>query len=186
MSTAASTDAVRMSPLIPRLVIPRLAIPRPPELIAHRGNAAEYPENTLPALHSALELGALHVEFDVQLSADRQPVLLHDSSLKRTAGIDRDALQMTLQDLAEVSVNEAQRFQQRFTDVGIPTLTQAVALGDLRSDLAPTCARSCGSRRAPDPDDGGSQDAARVSWLAVAVVTAAAILPMLLFWHFRP
>jgi len=99
-----------------------------PELIAHRGNAAEYPENTLPALRSALELGARCVEFDVQLSADRQPVLLHDSNLKRTAGLDRNALEMTWAELAEVSVNEESRFLKRYTDVGIPTLSQAVSL----------------------------------------------------------
>lgn len=99
-----------------------------PELIAHRGNAAEYPENTLPALRSALELGVRFVEFDVQLTVDRQPILLHDSSLARTAGIDRNALEMTWAELAEVSVNEAQRFRGRYTDVGIPTLAQAASL----------------------------------------------------------
>ena len=55
--------------------------PRLPDLIAHRGNAAEYPENTLPALRSALELGTRFVAVDVQLTADRQPILLRDSSL---------------------------------------------------------------------------------------------------------
>jgi glycerophosphoryl diester phosphodiesterase len=99
-----------------------------PDLIACRGNATEYPENTLPALRSALELGARYLEFDVQLSADRQPMLLNDSSLKRTAGVDRNALEMTAQELAEVSVNEERRFQGRYTDVGIPTLSQAVSL----------------------------------------------------------
>ena len=101
---------------------------RLPELIAHRGNAAEYPENTLPALRSALDLGARFIEFDVQLTVDRQPVLLHDSNLKRTAGVDRNALEMTLAELAEVRVNEASRFSERFTDVGIPTLAQAVSV----------------------------------------------------------
>jgi len=105
-----------------------LSLPRLPDLIAHRGNAAEYPENSLPAIRSALDLGSTHVEFDVQLSADRQPVLLHDSNLKRTAGLDRNALEMTLQELADVRVNEAARFQGRFTDVGIPTLAQAVSV----------------------------------------------------------
>jgi len=103
-----------------------LPIPRLPDLIAHRGNAAEFPENTLPALRSALELGVRFVEFDVHLTADKQPVLLHDSNLQRTAGVDRDALGMTLAELAEIPVNEEQRFQKRFTDVGIPTLAQAV------------------------------------------------------------
>lgn len=103
-------------------------IPRLPDLIAHRGNAAEYPENTLPALRSALDLGVRFVQFDVQLSADRQPILLQDSNLQRTAGLDRDALHMTLAELAEVPVNEEQRFNKRFTDIGIPTLAQAVNL----------------------------------------------------------
>jgi glycerophosphoryl diester phosphodiesterase len=102
--------------------------PRLPDLIAHRGNAAEYPENTLPALRSALELGVRHIAFDVQFSADRQPVLHHDSDLKRTAGLDRQVLEMTSHELAEVSVNESQRLRQRFTDIGIPTLAQAVSL----------------------------------------------------------
>ena len=52
-----------------------------PELIAHRGNAAEFPENTLPAIRSALDLGVRYVEFDVQMSADRQPMLLNAAYL---------------------------------------------------------------------------------------------------------
>jgi glycerophosphoryl diester phosphodiesterase len=104
------------------------ALPRLPGLIAQRGNAAEFPENTLPALRSALEMGARHVEFDVQLSADRQPFLLNDSNLKRTAGVDRDILQMTWRELAEVPVTEPERFQQKYTDIGIPTLAQAASL----------------------------------------------------------
>jgi glycerophosphoryl diester phosphodiesterase len=104
------------------------ALPKVPDLVAHRGNAAEFPENTLPALRSALELGARYIEFDVHLTADRQPILLHDANLKRTAGIDRNALEMTWSELAEISVNEEARFGNRFTDVGIPTLAQAVSL----------------------------------------------------------
>src|SRR6186997_543335 len=99
---------------------------RLPELIARRGNVAEYPENTLPALRSALELGAHHLGFDVQLSVDRQPVLLNDSNLQRIAGVDRNALEMTWDDLTEIAVTEPQRFAQRFTDIGIPRLGQAV------------------------------------------------------------
>ena len=99
-----------------------------PDLIAQRGNAAEYPENTLPALRSAFELGVRHVAFDVQLSADRQPMLLHDSDLKRTAGLERNALEMDSRELSEIAVNEEERFHKRFTDVGIPTLAQATSL----------------------------------------------------------
>jgi glycerophosphoryl diester phosphodiesterase len=97
-----------------------------PELIARRGNVAEYPENTLPALRSALELGARQLAFDVQLSVDRHPVLLNDSNLQRIAGVDRNALEMTWSELTEIAVSEPQRFAQRFTDIGIPRLGQAV------------------------------------------------------------
>lgn len=101
---------------------------RLPDLIAQRGNAAEFPENTLPALRSALDLGARHVEFDVQLSADRQPVLLNDSNLQRVAGLDRNALEMTWHELAEVSVTEPERLQLKQSDIGIPSLAQAAML----------------------------------------------------------
>lgn len=88
----------------------------------------DYPENTLPALRSALELGARHVEFDVQLCADRQPVLLNDSNLQRVAGVDRNVLEMTWHELAAVSVTEPERFQHQYTDIGIPSLAQAATL----------------------------------------------------------
>jgi glycerophosphoryl diester phosphodiesterase len=106
----------------------RATVARLPDLIAQRGNAAEYPENTLPALRSALELGARYIEFDVQLSADRQPILLNDVHLKRAAGLDRNAVEMTWHELSDVRVTETERFQNKYTDVGIPTLAQAVGL----------------------------------------------------------
>jgi glycerophosphoryl diester phosphodiesterase len=45
---------------------------------AHRGAAADAPENTLPAFALALELGATGLESDVWLTADRIAVLDHD------------------------------------------------------------------------------------------------------------
>jgi glycerophosphoryl diester phosphodiesterase len=99
-----------------------------PQLVAHRGNAFEFPENTLPALRSALELGVTHVEFDVHLSIDRVPVVMHDANLKRCAGIDRDALEMSWEELSGIAVGEAERFGDRYTDVCIPSLAQVVEL----------------------------------------------------------
>lgn len=105
---------------------PKMPSSRLPELIARRGNVAEYPENTLPALRSALELGARHLGFDVQLSVDRHPILLNDSNLQRIAGADRNALEMTWGELTQIAVTDPQRFAQRYTDIGIPRLGQAV------------------------------------------------------------
>jgi glycerophosphoryl diester phosphodiesterase len=55
-----------------------------PWLIAHRGASAYAPENTIPAFQLAAEQGAHFVEFDLQLTKDRQIVCLHDNSLERT------------------------------------------------------------------------------------------------------
>lgn len=99
-----------------------------PQLVAHRGNAYEFPENTLPALRSALELGVTHVEFDVHLSADGVPVVMHDANLARCAGIDREALAINWDELSAIPVGEALRFGDRFTDVCIPSLAQVVEL----------------------------------------------------------
>lgn len=98
-----------------------------PLLIAHRGYAARYPENTLPALQAAVEAGARWLEFDVQLSADRVPVLLHDTTLERTAGLAGSVFELTARQLSAIAVGEPARFGARFADVTIPTLAEFVA-----------------------------------------------------------
>ncbi len=97
-------------------------------LVAHRGHAAAFPENTLPALRSALELGAAWLEFDIQLSADRVPVLCHDATLQRTAGIRMAPWDKTWPELATIEVAEAARFGERFRGVRMPSLAEAVEL----------------------------------------------------------
>jgi glycerophosphoryl diester phosphodiesterase len=99
-----------------------------PDLIAQRGNSEDYPENTLPALRSALELGARHLQFDVQLTADRRPVLLNDANLKRMAGLNRNALEMTWRELVEITIAEPERFGDKYSDIGVPMLAQAASL----------------------------------------------------------
>lgn len=99
-----------------------------PGIVAHRGNAAEFPENTLPALESALQLGIAHLEFDVHLTLDHVPIVIHDADLKRTAGIEGNPLTMTWQQLADVRVGEPARFGARYSDVAIPSLEQVADL----------------------------------------------------------
>jgi glycerophosphoryl diester phosphodiesterase len=55
-----------------------------PVLIAHRGAAADAPENTIAAFELALEQGADGLDLDVHLSADEHPVVIHDFTLERT------------------------------------------------------------------------------------------------------
>ena len=60
-----------------------------PWLVAHRGASAYAPENTVPAFRLAADQGADFVEFDLQLTKDRQIVCLHDNSLERTTDVEQ-------------------------------------------------------------------------------------------------
>lgn len=97
-------------------------------LLAHRGNAWEYPENTLPALRSALELGARFIGMDVQLSADGIPVVIRDQTLARTAGVDRCVFDMTGAELAATEAAERRRFGERYAGTCVLLLGDALAL----------------------------------------------------------
>jgi len=55
-----------------------------PRWIAHRGGGTLAPENTLAGIRVAARLGFTAVEFDVMLSGDGTPVLIHDETLERT------------------------------------------------------------------------------------------------------
>ncbi|MBL8863208.1 MAG: glycerophosphodiester phosphodiesterase [Planctomycetes bacterium] len=93
-----------------------------PELVAHRGYAARYPENTLAALAAAIDVGARHVEVDVQLSADGHAVLFHDRTLTRLCGVPGAVHERTLQELAALGCGERARFGERFASEPILTL----------------------------------------------------------------
>jgi glycerophosphoryl diester phosphodiesterase len=97
-----------------------------PAIIAHRGNAAEFPENTLKGLESAVGLGVRHVEFDVQLTADLVPVLLHDADLARVAGRPDCIHDITWDRFAETPVGEVARLGDTHAFTYPPSLAQAV------------------------------------------------------------
>lgn len=96
---------------------------RIPELIAHRGYAAHFPENTLPALEAAVAAGARLVEIDVQLSADGVPVLFHDQGLRRVCGVSGSLHRRRYSELQALSAHEPARLGKRF--VGTPLVSLA-------------------------------------------------------------
>jgi glycerophosphoryl diester phosphodiesterase len=55
-----------------------------PIVVAHRGASSTRPENTIPSFEEAIRLGAGIVEFDVRLSRDGVPVVIHDPAVGRT------------------------------------------------------------------------------------------------------
>ncbi len=97
------------------------------DLVAHRGLAASYPENTVLALQQALKSGTRIVEFDIQLSANGVPVVIHDEALLRTCGIGGTVGDFTAEALCHVHCGYADRFGDRFADLTIATHAAAVA-----------------------------------------------------------
>ena len=85
-----------------------------PDLVAHRGWTARFPENTLAALDAAVGVGARFVEVDVQITADGRPVLFHDRTLDRLCGVGGAVHERTLAELAVLSCAERGRFGEKF------------------------------------------------------------------------
>ena len=104
-------------------------------LVAHRGNAAECPENTLPALQSALDLGARFLEIDVHLSSDGVPVVIHDAELARTTGTNGSVFDRPVAELVNIEAAERQRFGAQYAGTCIPTLADAAALLEERPEI---------------------------------------------------
>ena len=77
---------------------------RPFAVIGHRGAAGLALENTLTAFKKALEVGVDIVEFDIQLTADGIPVLLHDETLERIAGLHVNVRNTSFSELKNVTL----------------------------------------------------------------------------------
>lgn len=92
----------------------------------HRGACGHAPENTLESMRKALDLGVAGFEFDIQLSKDGQPVVIHDDSLERTTNGTGLVSDYTWQEL--------QQFRNKNGET-IPHLNDVFALADKRCEL---------------------------------------------------
>ncbi|HJX91543.1 MAG TPA: glycerophosphodiester phosphodiesterase family protein [Pyrinomonadaceae bacterium] len=75
-----------------------------PLIIGHRGASAIAPENTLAAFHRALDSRADGIEFDVRLTRDAVPVVIHDDNLKRTGSRPDKVAELSYEEIHEVDV----------------------------------------------------------------------------------
>jgi len=98
-----------------------------PHVIAHRGDSAHRPENTLASFQSALEVGAELIELDVQLTRDRHVVVMHDATVDRTTNGKGKLAEMTLAELRALSAGYPQRFGTEFQGERVPTLAEVLA-----------------------------------------------------------
>ena len=99
---------------------------RLPALIAHRGASGYAPENTLAAFELALKMGAKSVEFDVQQTKDGRLVVLHDTDLKRLAGVKRRVGAMSWLELSRLDVGSW--FGARYAGERVPLLEEVLGL----------------------------------------------------------
>jgi glycerophosphoryl diester phosphodiesterase len=97
-------------------------------VIAHRGDSAHQPENTLASFSNALAIGAEFLELDVQLTRDGEAVVIHDGSLERTTDGHGAVGGLSLAQLKRLSAGYPQRFGTAHALERIPTLGEVLAL----------------------------------------------------------
>lgn len=98
------------------------------ELVAHRGYAGAFPENSLVAVRAALELGVRFVEIDVQLTRDEHVVLFHDRTLDRLCGVDGAIHELPLEEAKKLRLRQAGAANTEFSEEQVVELREIVAL----------------------------------------------------------
>ncbi len=94
------------------------------KILGHRGAMGSAPENTLPSFRKAIEESADGVEFDVQLSADGLPVVIHDEALDRTTNAEGPVNALTARELRELDAGSF--FSSEFNGANLPLLKEVL------------------------------------------------------------
>jgi glycerophosphoryl diester phosphodiesterase len=97
----------------------------PVEIIAHRGESSDAPENTLAAFNLAWKRGVPGVELDVHLTKDDQLAVIHDADTKRVCAVNKVIKESTLGELQTLDVGTWK--DAKFAGERIPSLEQALA-----------------------------------------------------------
>jgi glycerophosphoryl diester phosphodiesterase len=104
-----------------------------PYVMAHRGNSAKCPENTLAAFRQAIADGTDAIETDLHVSADGEFMCIHDATLERTTNGSGSVKTMTREALQSFSASYGRR---EFADERIPTLRQVLEILPSQTALA--------------------------------------------------
>lgn len=79
--------------------------PKKPDIYAHRGSSYDYPENTLLSFEKAANVNGISgIEFDVQLTKDKEIVVIHDEAIDRTTNGKGFVRDYTLKELKEFAI----------------------------------------------------------------------------------
>lgn len=94
------------------------------EITAHRGASSLYPENTMAAFLGAKDLGADVIELDVQQTKDKEIIVMHDKSLKRTTGLDKHVWEITKEERENLGAGYS--LGSEFANEKVPLLKDVV------------------------------------------------------------
>lgn len=92
---------------------------------AHRGRNRIAPENTMSAFLAALDAGDKGIELDVALSADDQPIVIHDDTVDRTTDGTGAVAAMNFKELR--SLDAGAWFDSRFAAERLPDLSEVLS-----------------------------------------------------------
>lgn len=94
------------------------------EITAHRGASLLYPENTMSAFIGAKALGADWIELDVHETKDGEIVVIHDSNLKRTTGVDKKTWKVNYEEIKDLDAGSF--FSESYKEEKIPLLKDVI------------------------------------------------------------
>ena len=92
-------------------------------VVAHRADWRNYPENSLEAINSAIEMGVDMLEIDVQRTKDGVLILMHDHNLDRTTTGSGDIADTTWEEIAKLNLKD---HQGNVTGYKVPKLEDAL------------------------------------------------------------
>lgn len=102
-------------------------------IIAHRGFASVFPENTLAAIQGAYDLGADGVETDVRLTRDGVPIIMHDETVDRTTNGTGAVARLTLEQIRRLDA--CSKFRTTWEPCMVPTLEEVLNVARGRTKL---------------------------------------------------
>lgn len=96
------------------------------KITAHRGSSLNAPENTMAAFQKAIDEMADYIELDVQQTKDGAVIVMHDSNVSRTTGVDKYVWEMTLDEIKELDAGSL--FSNAYVGEKVPTLGEVIKL----------------------------------------------------------
>lgn len=91
------------------------------QVFGHRGAAGHVAENTLASFRKAISLDVDGIEFDVRVTRDCQPVVIHDATIDRTSSESGTVAELSLKQLRELTREESEMvptLEETLTEIG--------------------------------------------------------------------